>query len=58
MEKSGGIFANKKTLAYILIAIAVVVLVLGLILDQALFGLLAGAAFLVVGIFFYRRARK
>ena len=58
MEKSGGIFANKKTLAYILIAIAVVFLVLGLILDQTLYGLLAGAAFLVVGIFFYRRARK
>ncbi len=58
MDKSGGIFANKKTLAYILIVLAIIALVIGLVQEMSLLWLLLGAALLVGGLFYYRRAKK
>ncbi len=58
MDKSGGIFANKKTVSYILIVLAIIAIVLGLVTDATLLWLIIGAALLVVGLVFYRRAKK
>jgi len=58
MQKPGGIFASKKTIAYILIALAIIAVVIGLLSQMNVAWILIGAAFLVVGIVFYRRAKK
>jgi len=58
MDKSAGFFANKKTIAYILIVLAIIAVVIGLLSQMNVAWILIGAAFLVVGIVFYRRAKK
>jgi len=58
MQKSGGLLANKKTISYVLIVLAIVALLIGVFTKVYTIWLLVAAAFLVVGIVFYRRAKK
>jgi len=58
MQKSGGLLANKKTISYVLIVLAIVALLIGVFTQMNTTWLLVAAAFLVVGIVFYRRAKK
>jgi hypothetical protein len=56
-KASTGIFANKTMLGYVLAALGVILAIVGIIANTNTLLIVAGAAVLVVGIFFYRRGK-
>lgn len=56
-KASTGIFANKTMLGYVLSALGVILAIVGIIANTNTLLIVAGAAVLVVGIFFYRRGK-
>jgi hypothetical protein len=48
---------NRRVISYVLFALAVVMLLVGVFSDQLLTGVLVGLAFAAVGIVFFRRGK-
>jgi hypothetical protein len=56
-QQGGRIMGNRRVISYVLFALAVVMLLVGVFSDQLLTGVLVGLAFALVGFVFLRRGK-